>query len=176
MTGRPGAGKTTLARKLGEQLWMPVISRDALKEGFIHTLGIGHDQLPANTNGIVSDLFFETVAHYLSNGVSIIAEAAFQHQIWASKIAEISGLANVLLLICALDGKLAVERHRQRALVDSRRFFFHGDHVASKSARHSMDIPHYSEPALNVLTLHVDTTASYRPSLDKLEQLVREMS
>ncbi|MBA4125068.1 MAG: hypothetical protein H0X72_21705 [Acidobacteria bacterium] len=33
VTGRAGAGKTTLSKKLGRQLWMPVISRDEIKEG-----------------------------------------------------------------------------------------------------------------------------------------------
>ena len=33
ITGQPGSGKTTLAKKLGERLWMPVISRDEIKEG-----------------------------------------------------------------------------------------------------------------------------------------------
>src|SRR2546426_6363156 len=32
ITGQPGSGKTTLAKKLGERLWMPVISRDEIKE------------------------------------------------------------------------------------------------------------------------------------------------
>ena len=33
VTGRPGSGKTTLARQLGERLRMPVISRDEIKRG-----------------------------------------------------------------------------------------------------------------------------------------------
>ena len=37
ITGQPGSGKTTLAKKLGERLWMPVISRDEIKEGYVNT-------------------------------------------------------------------------------------------------------------------------------------------
>jgi SpoVK/Ycf46/Vps4 family AAA+-type ATPase len=36
ITGRAGSGKTTLAKKLGECLWMPVISRDEIKEGYVY--------------------------------------------------------------------------------------------------------------------------------------------
>jgi hypothetical protein len=52
ITGRPGAGKTTLAKKLGERLSMPVISRDEIKEGYVNTYGVKHDQLPPDTNGL----------------------------------------------------------------------------------------------------------------------------
>ncbi|MFQ5631877.1 MAG: AAA family ATPase, partial [bacterium] len=77
ITGRPGSGKTTLARKLGMKLWMPVISRDGIKEGYVNTFGKKHDQLPPNTNGTVTDSFFEVVSLYLANRISIIIEAAF---------------------------------------------------------------------------------------------------
>src|SRR5206468_10021481 len=66
ITGRPGSGKTTLAKKLGERLWMPVISRDEIKEGYVNTYGVKHDQLPPDTNGLVSELFFGIVNQYLA--------------------------------------------------------------------------------------------------------------
>ena len=37
VTGMPGAGKTTFSRALGEALFLPVISRDQIKEGYVHT-------------------------------------------------------------------------------------------------------------------------------------------
>ena len=55
VTGRAGAGKTTLSKKLGQQLWMPVISRDEIKEGYVNTYGVKHDQLSPDTDGFVSN-------------------------------------------------------------------------------------------------------------------------
>lgn len=55
VTGRAGAGKTTLAKKLGERLWMPVISRDEIKQGYVNTFGIEHDRLPPETDRFVTD-------------------------------------------------------------------------------------------------------------------------
>ncbi|HJX91522.1 MAG TPA: AAA family ATPase [Pyrinomonadaceae bacterium] len=83
VTGRPGSGKSTLARKLGERLWMPVLSRDEIKEGYVNTYGVKHTQLPPNTNGLVTDVFFSLVNQYLAGNVSVVIEAAFQHEVEA---------------------------------------------------------------------------------------------
>jgi len=64
ITGQAGAGKTTLARQLGARLWLPVISSDEIKEGYVNTYGVPHDQLPPDTNGRVSDLFFTFATVY----------------------------------------------------------------------------------------------------------------
>lgn len=64
VTGRAGAGKTTLSKKLGARLWMPVISRDEIKEGYVNTFGVKHDQLPNDTDLVVTNLFFDLVNQY----------------------------------------------------------------------------------------------------------------
>jgi len=65
VTGRPGSGKTTLARKLAERLWMPVLSRDEIKEGYVNTFGVKHDQFPP-TPVVWSRTFSLIHCHYLS--------------------------------------------------------------------------------------------------------------
>ena len=70
-----------LSRELAQRLWMPVVSRDEIKEGYVNTFGLPHDQLPSETNRVVSDFFFEAVNQYLTNKVSVIIEATFQHRV-----------------------------------------------------------------------------------------------
>src|SRR5215216_5692878 len=92
VTGRQGSGKTTLSKKLGEQLWMPVICRDEIKEGYVNTFGIRHDELPPDTNRKVTDFFFEIVNGYLAGNISIVIEAAFQHHVWEPRLPKIQEL------------------------------------------------------------------------------------
>src|SRR5215213_5916590 len=103
VTGRAGAGKTTLARKLGQHLWMPVISRDEIKEGYVNTQGVKHDQLPPDTDGLVTDFFFKIVNQYLAGGVSVVIEAAFQHQVWEPRLPRIFELASPMIVLCSVD-------------------------------------------------------------------------
>src|SRR5215217_3650460 len=93
VTGRAGAGKTTLSRKLGERLWMPVISRDEIKQGYVNTFGVKHDRLSPDTDGLVTDFFFSVVNQYLGAQISVVIEAAFQHRVWEARITKIIELS-----------------------------------------------------------------------------------
>ena len=44
ITGRHASGKTTLAHTVSKEIKCPVISRDELKESYINTTGIPHNQ------------------------------------------------------------------------------------------------------------------------------------
>lgn len=61
LTGRPGSGKTTLADKLSKQLYLPKISRDEFKEGYVNTFDVRHNELPEYD---VPTLFVSTVDGY----------------------------------------------------------------------------------------------------------------
>src|SRR5438105_9198777 len=106
ITGRAGAGKTTLSKKLGQQLWMPVISRDEIKEGYVNTFGVKHDQLPSDADGLVSNFFFDIVCQYLTNKVSVVVEAAFQHKVWEWRMPDIRELSAPFIVLCTNDADI----------------------------------------------------------------------
>jgi len=171
VTGRPGAGKTTFARELSNDFFMPVISRDQIKEGYVQTLGKGHAELPEETNKIATEIFFATLRGLLTNKVSVIAEAAFQHKVWSTMLAQFKGQARIYLLICKVDAKVALDRFVRRGLDNPQREYFHGDRGVDMARRGiELSVGDYEEPRLDVPTFYVDTFGNYRPSIKELRR------
>ena len=170
ITGRAGAGKTTLAKKLGEKLWMPVISRDEIKEGYVNTYGVKHDQLAPDTDGLVTDFFFRLVNQYLAGNISVIIEAAFQHKVWEPRMSEIIELAAPVSVLCSIDSIVAARRHLQRGLENPDREFYHGDNrvVYYKKTGEFLLPASYEAPKFNVPTIEVSTDGEYVPHIDEI--------
>jgi len=175
VTGRPGSGKTTLARKLAERLWMPVLSRDEIKEGYVSTFGVKHDQLPPDTNGLVSDFFFCLVNQYLAGNISVVIEAAFQHEVWEPRIPKILELARVRIVVCVVDDAVAAQRHLKRGLENPRREFYHGDNRVAHYRRTGeiLSPESYAAPNFEVPTIQVSTAGEYFPSIDEIVKQIQ---
>ena len=178
VTGRAGAGKTTLSKKLGRQLCMPVISRDEIKEGYVNTFGVKHDQLSPDPDGFVSNFFFDIVCQYLTNKVSIVIEAAFQHAVWESRMPRILELSHPYIILCSIDVEIAAQRHLQRGLANPRRDFYHEDkRVALYRETGEIGTPRpYVAPNFNVPTLEVLTENDYSPSLDEITHQIQQQN
>lgn len=178
VTGRAGAGKTTLAIKLGGKLWLPVISRDEIKQGFVSTFGVKHDQLPPDTNAVVTDFFFETVYQFLANKISVIIEAAFQHKIWDWRMPKIVELGSPVIVLCSVNDLVAAKRHLQRGLDNPKREFFHEDNRVNhyKKTGEFLLPASYDAPKLDVPTIKVSTDGEYVPSIDETVRQILSFS
>ena len=154
---------------------MPVISRDEIKEGYVNTFGVKHDQLPPNTNGLVTELFFEIVNQYLEGNVSVVIEAAFQHQVWESRMAKILELASTWIVLCSCDDELAARRHLARGLENPNREYYHGDRRVTHYRKTGEILPPdtYAAPEFDVPTISVSTDEEYVPSLDEIVKQIQ---
>lgn len=175
ITGRPGSGKATLSRKLGPELWMPVISRDEIKEGYVNTFGVKHDELPPNSNGVATDLFFGIVEKYLAGNISVVVEAAFQHNVWAARMPGILAASHPVFIICSIDAEIATQRYLQRGMADRRREFYHGDRrvIDYREKGETSPPADYAEPNFDVPTIYVSTAGDYVPSIDEIVKQIR---
>jgi cytidylate kinase len=175
VTGRPGAGKATICKQLSKRLWMPVVSRDEIKEGYVTTFGAKHDELPADTNAVATNFFFDVIDLYLENKISIIIEAAFQHQVWEPRLATIAEIANPFMIICAVDAETAANRHLQRGLIEPEREFYHGDNrvVVYRETGVMLPAGAYETPHFDIPTIHVSTYGEYLPTIDEIVEKIR---
>lgn len=80
VTGPPGSGKTTLARRLAADLRLPAVHKDAIKELLFDTLGWS-DRAWSRQLGIASiRLLFQSVETQLAAGRSVLVECNFTPQ------------------------------------------------------------------------------------------------
>lgn len=174
VTGRPGSGKTTLAGELCRKMYLPKISRDEIKEGYVNTFGVRHDKLPEDTNGTVNEVFFETILNLLKGNISVVTEAAFQHKLWDRIVPRINEIALAYIVICDLNAELCARRHLERGLADPRREFYHGDKrvtVFRETGKFEAG-GEYIPPQYDVPTLRVSSVDGYAPSLDTIVEFV----
>jgi len=175
VAGRPGSGKTTLAHALAQAIRCPAICRDEVKEGLVNSLtstaAMTSDALQLQAN----QAFFGAIELLLEHGVSLVAEAAFQHKLWAPRLQPLTAVATLRIVVCEIDPELARSRHIERGLADPDRERFHGDH-AVQAAREGRNLPIgiYEPPRLDVPTLTVDTTNAYCPPFELIAAFARE--
>ncbi len=175
ITGRPGSGKTTLAGELCKTMYLPKISRDEMKEGYVNTFGVKHDSLPKNTNGVVNTVFFETILTLLKGNISIVIEAAFQHKLWDRVVPRIQDIARPSIILCELSAELSAKRHLERGLAHPRREFYHGDTRVAVFRETGKFEPGgaYIPPHYDVPTLSVSTVDGYAPALNNIVEFVK---
>jgi len=178
VAGRPGSGKTTLADKLCRKMYLPKLSRDEVKEGYVNTFGVKHDRLPNDTNEVVNKVFFETILSLLKGNVSIVIEAAFEHRIWDLVVPRINEIALVYIIVCDLSAKLSARRHLERGLADPNREFYHGDKRVAIFRETGKFEPggEYIPPQYDVPTLRVSTLDGYTPDLDEVVEFVKKFN
>jgi hypothetical protein len=154
---------------------MPVISRDEIKEGYVNTYGVKHDQLPPDTNSLVSEFFFGVVNQYLGAHISVVIEAAFQHNVWEPRMPKILELACAWIVLCSANDDVAAKRHLTRGLENSDRAFYHGDkRVAHYRESGGFVSPgSYEAPRFNVPTIQVSTDEGYNPSIDEIVKQIQ---
>ncbi|WP_055410877.1 AAA family ATPase [Frankia sp. ACN1ag] len=168
VSGPPGAGKTTLARRIAETVGCPAVIRDEIKQGMVLAdpgYQTGGDD-PLNVPALHA--FFDVLETLAQAGATVVAEAAFQDRLWTPHLAPLTAHADVRIIRCAVDAATAHQRIIDRAGLDPHRAA-HGDQDlldAIAVGRRSLD--DFIDIRLDVPRLTVDTSDGYHPGLDTI--------
>jgi len=128
-----------------------------------------HDELGQDMNWQIYETFFQAMELMISQGITLVVEAAFQHKLWAPKLEPLQKISRVSIVICMVDPLTARARFIERGLADPTRERFHGDkatHAAKEGIESVVGI--YDPPKLSVPTLCVDTTEGYHPNVAEI--------
>ncbi|HWB92214.1 MAG TPA: AAA family ATPase [Puia sp.] len=172
VTGRPASGKSTLAAILAREIKCPLISRDELKEGYINTLGVQHEQLDNSAAWHIYRLFFEVIYLLVSKGVSLVVEAAFQEHLWKPQLLTLRDKTDIRIIICEPGPDLARARFANRLQTNPDRDRFHGDKLVKETGGLQTDA--YIPVDMDVPTLVVDTTDHYQPDIGQVLSFIRK--
>jgi len=117
ITGRPAAGKSTLAKWLSTELKLPVVSKDSIREELFDRLG-WKDRKWAQELGKASvDMMFYFARAELEVGHSIIMDNAFHPPISNSRFQSLKEHyhAESIQIVCDSDRETLFERFKSRS-------------------------------------------------------------
>ncbi|MFC9965717.1 AAA family ATPase [Nocardia ignorata] len=174
ISGRPGSGKTTLAHALADKIGVPAIIRDEIKQGMVLAgrgdPGVGYDDL----NVATLHAFFGVITTLVQAGVSVVAEAAFQHKLWHPNLLPLAAIAEIRIVHAIAPTEVIHDRITHRADTNRHRQAHNDSALLDNinAGTHSLD--DFVPVELDVPTLTVDTTNGYRPGLESIAQFVVE--
>lgn len=169
--GIPGSGKTTLSRRLGDALHLPVVGRDAIKEG-MHVTHASDDPAEVRRFSVAAfDVFWSSVGMLVDAEVSLVAEAAFHRDHAERELRKLADRAAVVLVWCEVDPAVATDRYADRAARGERHPAHADERFAAEMRGSGFDWSDYEPPNGPWPIRRVDTTTP--PAIEELVSWVR---
>ena len=134
INGPPGAGKSTLARKLASELELPLLMRDNFKEILFDTLGWQDRAWSMKLGGASYELLFHALECQLKAKRSVIVESPFYVAYNTSRFLgykEQYGFEPIQIF-CNADSDVMYDRFHKRA-TSGERHPGHVDHLGTRS-------------------------------------------
>ncbi|MFB7718880.1 AAA family ATPase [Nocardia sp. NPDC056100] len=172
VSGPPGSGKSTLAHALADDIGVPAIIRDEIKQGMVLNSTSSPETGFEDLNVPALHAFFDTVTVLASAGVSLIAEAAFQDRLWRPNLEPLAEFADIRIIHCTAPQSVLYERIAGRAAINPHRRAHNDDALIAAMAAGAQSVDPFVPVRMNVAQLTVDTTDGYRPGLEHIARFI----
>lgn len=169
VSGAPGSGKTTLARLLAEQLYVPQISSDTIHGGvaFSHP---EHDRIDT-----LVDVFVPLLIALSQKGISFVVDQVLQKDASEADIIDkLRPHANIINIHTTCSNP--IERYKDRIMrSELRDITERREHLLKRADYHEHNLHSTSQPlALNVPLLVVNTDDGYDPNVDNVISFIKK--
>lgn len=178
VSGPPGAGKTTISRRLGAALGVPVIAKDDIKESLFGSLGWSDRVWSRKLGAATWNLLFLLLDRFLEAGTSFVMESNFDRRLHAEELSKRT-CANDFRLIevhCTAAAQTLARRYRERQLSGDRHPGHEGTDYVGDDDAFVAEIAKRQHIPLGTasLTLEVDTNDTEAVDLEGIIARIRE--
>jgi predicted kinase len=171
VSGAPGSGKTTLARRLSLDLRLPLLDKDRLKETLADAMGVPAD-VPASIrlgDGAYATLFL-TVASLLEAGLGVVVESNFRRGVSEPDLLPLIGHTSAACLVhCTAAAATLSTRYADR-FARGERHAVHLDGDRAAGLADDLAAGRFDPLELPIPTMVVDTTDGLIPPYEAIRE------
>jgi len=176
VSGKPGAGKSTLARALTERtaLGLPLLSADAVRRALEEPY---RDTARSFSGRDVVQTFYALIQTFLDARLSLVVDLSFRRGLDEQMLQPLLAQARIVNLHCDLPAEMAEARFLARENDLAHAGAGTDSLIAEAMRTGQFDWSTFDPLDLDVPRLHVDTSiARYVPGLDEIVAFCREQS
>ena len=165
--GAPASGKTILARRLAEDLALPLLEKDTIKESLADLQEI-LDREASKKLGVASmNLLYDLASRVLTHGSSVMIEANFDRRFAEDALRRMASSSQVLIVHCEADATIIEDRYRGRS-ASGERHPVHFDLDALPDLTIGLQRGAYNLTNLGYPSIRVRTDDGYEPHYNSI--------
>lgn len=174
VSGLPGTGKTSIARRIADRFQVPLLNKDSIKETMFDQLGVGNRSWSKKLSQASFAILFKVVEAVLTAGASMVVEGNFPAGFTKEAIANLKNRVSfsILEVQCVTAREVLLSRYRAR-LAGQNRHPGHLDGQVYLELQESLGREDQGAKTLGGRTLTLDTSNFDEVALNDIFSAIR---